>query len=125
MEKIHSDLAPKAIGPYSQAIRVGCFLYISGQLPLLAETNTLVEGIEAQSEQVCKNISYILAEAGLNFSHVVKTTCFLADMQDFTIFNEVYQRYFTSKPARSCVAVSALPRNALCEVEVLAYIPES
>ena len=120
MEKIYTDKAPAAIGPYSQAIRVGNFLYGSGQIPIVPETGNLAEGgITEQTEQIMQNIAAVLKEAGLGFENVVKTTCFLSDMSNFAAFNEVYGKYFTGKPARSCVAVS-LPRNALAEVEYIA-----
>ena len=118
---IHTDSAPAAIGPYSQAILAGNQLYSSGQIPIDPATGELVQGdITAQAEQVMKNLSAVLAAAGMEFTHVVKTTCFLADMADFAAFNAVYERYFTGKPARSCVAVKQLPKNALVEVEVIA-----
>ena len=106
MKTIHTDKAPAAVGPYSQAKVAGGFLFASGQVPINPETAKVIEGgIEAQTEQVCKNIEAVLTEAGTDFSKVVKTTCFLADINDFKAFNEVYANYFTSKPARSCVAV--------------------
>ena len=121
MQTIHTDRAPAAIGPYSQAILAGNQLYSSGQIPIDPATGELVQGnITAQAEQVMKNLSAVLAAAGMEFTHVVKTTCFLADMADFAAFNAVYERYFTGKPARSCVAVKQLPKNALVEVEVIA-----
>lgn len=113
--------APAAIGPYSQAIEVNGFLFASGQVPINPEVGDVVaEGIVDQTEQVMKNIGAILEENGLTYTDVVKTTCFLADMGDFATFNEVYAKYFTGKPARSCVAVKTLPKNVLCEVEILA-----
>lgn len=124
-QKISTTKAPAAIGPYSQAIRAGEFLFASGQIPINPETGAVeAEGIEAQTEQVMKNIGAILAEAGTDYEHVVKTTCFLDDMGDFAAFNGVYEKYFTSKPARSCVAVKKLPKDVLCEVEVIAYLGE-
>ena len=121
MKTIHTDKAPAAVGPYSQAKIAGGFLFASGQVPINPETATVIEGgIEAQTEQVCKNIEAVLTEAGTDFSKVVKTTCFLADMGDFAKFNAIYAEYFTSKPARSCVAVKTLPANFLVEVEVIA-----
>ena len=121
MQTIHTDRAPAAIGPYSQAILAGNQLYSSGQIPIDPATGELVQGdITTQAEQVMKNLSAVLAAAGMEFTHVVKTTCFLADMADFAAFNAVYERYFTGKPARSCVAVKQLPKNALVEVEVIA-----
>jgi 2-iminobutanoate/2-iminopropanoate deaminase len=122
---IYTESAPAAIGPYSQAILVDGQLFASGQIPLLPETGAVVQGgIKEQTEQVMKNISAVLAAAGSDLTQVVKTTCFLTNMDDFTAFNEVYSQYFTGKPARSCVAVSALPRGVLVEVEVIAKITE-
>ena len=116
-----TDKAPAAIGPYSQAIEVNGFLFASGQVPINPEVGDVVaEGIVGQTEQVMKNIGAILEVNGLTYTDVVKTTCFLADMGDFATFNEVYAKYFTGKPARSCVAVKTLPKNVLCEVEILA-----
>ena len=124
MKKITTDLAPTAIGPYSQAIVTGGLLFASGQIPLSPDTGALVgDNIEAQTEQVIKNIDAVLKAAGCDFTHVVKTTCFLTDMGHFTAFNEIYAKYFTGKPARSCVAVSALPRGALVEIEVICQLP--
>lgn len=124
-QKISTAKAPAAIGPYSQAIRAGEFLFASGQIPINPETGAVeAEGIEAQTEQVMKNIGAILDEAGTDYGHVVKTTCFLDDMSDFAAFNGVYERYFTGKPARSCIAVKKLPKDVLCEVEVIAYLGE-
>lgn len=123
LKKISTDKAPAAIGPYSQGIIVGNILFASGQIPLNPATGE-IEGtdIAAQAERVMKNIGAILAEAGTDYTRVAKTTCFLADMNDFAAFNEVYARYFTEKPARSCVAVKTLPKNVLCEVEVIAEV---
>ena len=116
-----TDKAPAAIGPYSQAIEANGFLFASGQVPINPEVGDVVaEGIVDQTEQVMKNIGAILEVNGLTYTDVVKTTCFLADMGDFATFNEVYAKYFTGKPARSCVAVKTLPKNVLCEVEILA-----
>lgn len=112
--------APGAIGPYSQGWVVGDFVYTSGQIPVDPATGAVPEGIAAQAEQSCKNVGAILEAAGTGFDRVVKTTCFLADMGDFAAFNEVYARYFTSKPARSCVAVKDLPKGVLCEIEAIA-----
>lgn len=113
--------APAAIGPYSQTVSVNGLLFTSGQVAFDPATGEIVgTTIEEQADQVCKNLGAILAENGLNFENVVKTTCFLADMGDFAAFNEVYGKYFTGKPARSCVAVKTLPRNVLCEVELIA-----
>lgn len=123
MKTIHTDKAPAAVGPYSQAKIAGGFLFASGQVPINPETATVIEGgIEAQIEQVCKNIEAVLTEAGTDFSKVVKTTCFLADINDFKAFNEVYANYFISKPARSCVAVKDLPLGVSVEVEIIAEV---
>ena len=120
---VQTDKAPAAIGPYSQAIAVGDLIFTSGQIPINPESgNVEAEGITAQAEQVMKNLDAVLTAAGSSFAKAIKTTCFLADMEDFAAFNEVYSRYFTSKPARSCVAVKALPKGVLCEVEVIATI---
>ena len=120
MKTIQTSNAPAAIGPYSQAKVVNGFVFASGQIPLNPATGE-VEGttIEAQAEQVMKNVGAILKEAGVGFENVVKTTCFLAEMADFAAFNSVYEKYFTGKPARSCVAVKQLPKNVLVEVEVI------
>ena len=123
MRIIHTQKAPAAIGPYSQAIVCGKFLFTSGQIPIDPATGAVVGGgIEAQAEQICKNLSAVLEAAGTTLDHVVKTTCFLADMGDFAAFNGVYARYFTGKPARSCVAVKALPKGVLAEVECIAEL---
>ena len=125
MKVISTEKAPAAIGPYSQGIIAGDFFFASGQIAIIPETGEIAEAtIEAQTEQVMKNIGNLLAAAGVDYSKVVKTSCFLADMGDFGAFNEIYAKYFTSKPARSCVAVKALPKNVLCEVEVIAYLGE-
>ena len=125
MRKIATDKAPAAIGPYSQAIIVDKFLFASGQIPINPVNGEIeAEGIEAQTTQVMKNIGAVLEDAGIDYSKVVKTTCFLADMADFAAFNKVYEQYFTGKPARSCVAVKQLPKNVLCEVEVIGYLGE-
>lgn len=122
MKTISTQNAPAAIGPYSQAIAVNGMLFASGQIPLDPKTGTLVEGgIEAQAERVMQNIKAVLEAAGTDFSRVVKTTCFLRDMNDFAAFNEVYGAYFTGKPARSCVQ-AVLPKNAAVEVEVIAAL---
>lgn len=123
LKKISTNKAPAAIGPYSQGIIAGDMLFASGQIPLNPASGE-VEGsdITAQAEQVMKNVGAILAEAGTDYAHVVKTTCFLAEMADFAAFNSVYEQFFTGKPARSCVAVKQLPRDVLCEVEVIAYL---
>ena len=120
MKLIHTDNAPAAIGPYSQAFEVGCLIFTSCQIPVDPATGSISEGIAAQAEQSCKNVLAILEAAGSCAEKVVKTTCFLADMGDFAAFNEVYARYFVSKPARSCVAVKALPKGVLCEIEGIA-----
>ena len=123
LEYISTDKAPAAIGPYSQAIKVGGFLFASGQIPINpADGEIDTSTIADQADVVCRNIGEILKEAGTDYEHVVKTTCFLAEMADFAAFNAVYEKYFTGKPARSCVAVKQLPRNVLCEVEVIAYL---
>lgn len=119
--KIQTDKAPAAIGPYSQAIKANGFLFTSGQIPLDPMSGEVVPGgITEQTEQICKNLAAVLEAAGTDFSNVVKTTCFLADMGDFAAFNAVYAKYFNEKPARSCVAVKALPKNVLAEVELVA-----
>ena len=121
LKKIQTDKAPAAIGPYSQAIVVGNMVYTSGQIPIDPETGIVsAVGITEQTEQVMKNLGAVLAEAGASFESAVKTTCFLANMEDFVEFNKVYSEYFTSNPARSCVAVKALPKGVLVEVEVIA-----
>ena len=123
MKKIHTDKAPAAIGPYSQAIVHGDLVFTSGQIPINpASGNIEAVGITEQTEQVCKNLAAVLEAAGATLENVVKTTCFLAEMSDFAAFNEVYAKYFTGKPARSCVAVKTLPKNVLCEVEAVAVI---
>lgn len=123
LQKISTDKAPAAIGPYSQGIVAGNMLYASGQIPINPATGEIEgEDITAQAQLVMKNIGALLSAAGTDYTQVVKTTCFLADMDDFAAFNEVYARYFTQKPARSCVAVKTLPKNVLCEVEVIAVI---
>lgn len=121
MEKINTAKAPAAIGPYSQGILTGSLVFFSGQIPLDPETGVMRgTNITEQAEQVMSNIAALLDAAGLTFENVVKTTCFLADMADFAAFNQVYGAYFPGKPARSCVAVKELPKQALCEVEVIA-----
>jgi len=123
MKKIETKNAPAAIGPYSQGIIAGDMLYSSGQIPLDPATGEIVgSDITEQAQQVMKNLGGVLEAAGADYTKVVKTTCFLADMGDFAAFNEVYAQYFTEKPARSCVAVKTLPKNVLCEVEVIAYL---
>ncbi len=123
LNKIHTEKAPAAVGPYSQAVEVNGMLYTSGQIALDPATGALVGNtIEEQAEQVMKNLAAILKEAGTKPENVVKTLCFLTDINDFAAFNEVYSRYFTEKPARSCVEVSSLPKGAICEVEVIAVL---
>lgn len=124
MKKIHSDKAPKAIGPYSQAMIVNNILYISGQIPLNVDGDIIGDNIRNQTEQVIQNLKAILNEADTNFENVIKTTCFLSDMDNFVIFNEIYSKYFTSNPARSCVAVKSLPKNVLVEIEAIALIKQ-
>ena len=120
MEIISTNKAPGAIGPYSQGYIVNGFVYTSGQIPVDPETGAIPEGIAAQAERSCANVGAILEAAGSGFDKVFKTTCFLADMADFATFNEVYAKYFISKPARSCVAAKALPKGVLCEIEAIA-----
>lgn len=123
MNKISTEHAPAAIGPYSQAVVYGQTVYTSGQIAINPATQQVEEDtIEGQTLQVMKNIGAILEAAGSNYQQVIKTTCFLADMKDFAAFNKIYETYFTEKPARSCVAVKELPKQVLCEVEVIAYI---
>ena len=123
MEKIYTEKAPAAVGPYSQAVSANGMLYTSGQIALDPATGELAgETIEEQAEQVMKNLVFVLEAAGTSPEKVVKTLCFLTDMNDFAAFNAVYARYFTEKPARSCVAVSALPKGAKCEVEAVAVL---
>ena len=123
MKKISTEKAPAAVGPYSQAVVVNGLLYTSGQIPLDPKTGAIVgSNITEQAEQVMKNLMAVLEAAGAKQENVVKTLCFLTDMKDFAAFNEVYARYFTNKPARSCVAVSSLPKGAICEVEVIAEL---
>ena len=121
MEKVFTEQAPAAIGPYSQAVKTGGLVYTSGQIPIDPATGAIeAQEIMGQTEQVMKNLEAVLQAAGSSFERAVKTLCFLKSMDDFAAFNEVYARYFTGKPARSCVAVAALPKNALVEVEVIA-----
>ena len=123
MKKISTEKAPAAVGPYSQAVVVNGLLYTSGQIPLDPETGAIVgSNITEQAEQVMKNLMAVLEAAGAKQENVVKTLCFLTDMKDFAAFNEVYARYFTNRPARSCVAVSSLPKGAICEVELIAEL---
>ena len=121
INKISTEKAPKAIGPYSQAMVIGNMLYTSGQIPIDPATGNFVGTTVAdQAEQVMKNLGAVLEAAGSSYEKAVKTTCFLADMADFAAFNEVYAKYFVSKPARSCVAVKDLPKGVLCEIEAIA-----
>jgi 2-iminobutanoate/2-iminopropanoate deaminase len=123
LKKVYTKNAPEAIGPYSQAIICGNMLFTSGQVPINPATgNVETEGITDQATQVMKNLAAVLEEAGTTFEKVVKTTCFLSDMNDFAAFNAVYAEYFTSKPARSCVAVKDIPKGCLCEIEILAKV---
>lgn len=122
-EKIATNNAPNAIGPYSQAVKCNNMLYTSGQIALNPKTNSIeATTIEEQTRQVCENLKAVVEAAGSSMDKVVKTTCFLADMNDFAKFNEIYAKYFTSKPARSCVAVKELPKSVLCEVELIAEL---
>ena len=123
MEYISTPNAPAAIGPYSQAVKSNCFLFVSGQTGFVPSTGeTADDTIETQAEQVMLNIKAILEEAGSGFDKVVKTSCFLADIDDFAVFNKIYEKYFISKPARSCVAAKDLPKHIRCEVEVIAEL---
>ena len=125
MKIVATEKAPMALGPYSQGYVHNGVLYTAGQIAINPEVNDVeATTIEAQTEQVCKNLGEVLKEAGTSFDKVLKTTCFLADMSDFAAFNEVYGKYFTSKPARSCVAVKTLPKGVLCEVELIAAVEE-
>lgn len=120
MQVIETKNAPGAIGPYSQGFEANGFVITSGQIPVDPATGAVPEGIAAQTQQSCKNVGAILQAAGTDFDRVLKTTCFLADMGDFAAFNQVYAKYFASKPARSCVAVKDLPKGVLCEIEAIA-----
>ena len=123
MEKIYTDKAPQAIGPYSQGMIYGGVLYTSGQIAINPASGEVEETtIEGQTHQVCKNLGALLEQAGTGFDKVIKTTCFLSDMNDFAKFNEIYAQYFTSKPARSCVAAKALPKGVMVEVELIAEV---
>ena len=123
MEKISTTNAPAAIGPYSQGMILGNMVFSSGQIPVVPATGEVAgDTIEKQAEQSCKNVAAVLEAAGSSMEKVVKTTCFLADMGDFQVFNGVYEKYFVSKPAHSCVAVKTLPKGVLCEIEAIAYI---
>lgn len=120
MKPISTDKAPAAIGPYSQGYETAGLVFTSGQIGIDPATGSIPEGITAQADRSCRNVGAILQAAGVDFNNVVKTTCFLADMGDFAAFNAVYEQYFCSKPARSCVAVKALPKGVLCEIEAIA-----
>lgn len=120
MKIIETTKAPAAIGPYSQGFEINGIIYTSGQIPVNPADGSVPDGIAAQAEQSCKNVGEILTAGGSSFEKVFKTTCFLADMGDFAAFNEVYAKYFTSRPARSCVAVRTLPKGVLCEIEAIA-----
>ena len=122
MKIISTPNAPAAIGPYSQAIVTGNLIYCSGQIPVDPVTGNIPEGITAQAEQSCRNVAAVLEAAGSDLTKVIKTTCFIADMADFAAFNEIYAKYFTGKPARSCCAVKTLPKNVLCEIEATAEL---
>lgn len=122
MKKVETTNAPGAIGPYSQGFTVNGFVFTSGQIPIDPATGNIPEGIAAQTEQSCKNVVAILEAVGSGAEKVIKTTCFLAEMSDFAAFNEVYARFFTGKPARSCVAVKQLPKDVLCEIEAIAEL---
>lgn len=125
MKRISTEKAPAAIGPYSQGMILGNLVFSSGQIPIVPATGEIAGStIEEQAEQSCKNVGEVLKAGGSCFEKVVKTTCFLADMADFPAFNSVYEKFFVSSPARSCVAVKTLPRGVLCEVEAIAYLEE-
>ena len=122
MTVISTPNAPAAIGPYSQGMIAGNLVFCSGQIPVDPATGNIPEGITAQAEQSCRNVAAVLAAAGSDATRVIKTTCFIADMADFAAFNEVYAKFFTGKPARSCCAVKTLPKNVLCEIEAIAEL---
>ena len=122
MTVISTPNAPAAIGPYSQGMIAGGLVFCSGPIPVDPATGNIPEGITAQAEQSCRNVAAVLAAAGSDATRVIKTTCFIADMADFAAFNEVYAKYFTGKPARSCCAVKTLPKNVLCEIEAIAEL---
>ena len=122
MTVISTPNAPAAIGPYSQGMIAGNLVFCSGQIPVDPATGNIPEGITAQAEQSCRNVAAVLAAAGSDATRVIKTTCFIADMADFAAFNEVYAKYFTGKPARSCCAMKTLPKNVLCEIEAIAEL---
>ena len=126
MNKIHTEKAPAAIGPYSQGMKVGNLVFTSGQIPVFPETGVIAgDTIVEQAEQSCKNVGAVLEAGGASFAQVVKTTCFLADMADFPTFNAIYEKYFVSCPARSCVAAKSLPKGVLCEIEAIACVEEA
>jgi 2-iminobutanoate/2-iminopropanoate deaminase len=120
MKSLQTDKAPAAVGPYSQAVVTDHLLFVSGQIGILPETGTLLEGLAAQTEQAIRNLGEILRAAGLGYENVVKTTCFLADINDFAAFNAIYEKYFTGRPARSLIQAAALPKGALVEIETIA-----
>lgn len=120
MKPIETNKAPAAIGPYSQGMELGNLVFTSGQIPVDPADGSIPQGIEAQANKSCENVGAVLQAAGSGFDKVIKTTCFLADMADFAAFNKIYENYFVSKPARSCVAVKALPKGVLCEIEAIA-----
>ena len=123
MEKVYTKKAPDAIGPYSQAMKVGNLVFTSGQIAINPASGAVeATTIEGQTEQICKNLAAVLDAAGTSMNKVIKTTCFLSDMEDFTKFNEIYAKYFTSKPARSCIAAKQLPKGVLAEIEVIAEL---
>ena len=122
MKQVSTEKAPAAIGPYSQGFVSGNLVFCSGQIPVNPENGEIPADIASQAEQSCKNVKAIMEAAGSDMGKVVKTTCFIADMADFATFNGVYEKYFTSKPARSCVAVKTLPKNVLCEIEAIAEL---
>ena len=122
MTVISTPNAPAAIGPYSQGMCAGSLVFCSGQIPVDPATGSIPEGITAQAERSCRNVAAVLAAAGSDVTKVIKTTCFIADMADFAAFNEVYAKYFTGKPARSCCAVKTLPKNVLCEIEAISEL---
>ncbi len=126
MKKISTTKAPAAIGPYSQGMSFGNLVFSSGQIPVVPETGEIAGStIVEQAEQSCKNVAAVLEAGGSSLEKVIKTTCFLADMNDFPVFNSIYEKYFVSSPARSCVAVKTLPKGVLCEVEAIAYTEEA
>lgn len=126
MKKISTTKAPAAIGPYSQGMSFGNLVFSSGQIPVVPETGEIAGStIVEQAEQSCKNVAAVLEAGGSSLEKVIKTTCFLADMNDFPVFNGIYEKYFVSSPARSCVAVKTLPKGVLCEVEAIAYTEEA